>query len=535
MLELLRIRNLALIEDMELEFSAGMNALTGETGAGKSFILKALSFLLGDKLSAQLVRPGAERAEVSGLFISTEGEKIIRRELLAASGRSRLYVNDVLTSQETVRHMQGQLMLHASQHAQQRLLQSAYQAALIEDACARPELLARKTALLKSLQEVAAQRKTLEEKFLALSDRRDLLEMQQQEIAKVAPEEGEEEQLEALRTEARTVEQLRKQYDAALALLNGDDGPGLLDLLGEFEHIFGLLARQDESLSEDADAVSALRQNLSHLAGRLRRPPALAQAVDLEQVESRLFELAQLKRKLHRSLEAILALRSEIEENLSFLDSCTLDLSHLQAQETQLCEELRRVVAELIPERQAAGKTFATSLEAELRQLGFSPEVRVIIDYVPHELWSGIMDERARILWAPNPGQPAQPLDHIASGGELSRFLLALVSIRPLDENATLIFDEVDAGVGGLTLNRVADKLATLARHRQMLLITHWPQLAARAERHFSIQKTVVGQETFTLCTQLDVAARRCELERMAGGGEQGKALAASLSKHLPH
>lgn len=153
----------------------------------------------------------------------------------------------------------------------------------------------------------------------------------------------------------------------------------------------------------------------------------------------------------------------------------------------------------------------------------------MIPDFVPQELWPGVADERVRILWAPNPGQPPQPLDRIASGGELSRFLLALTSVRRDAESATYIFDEVDAGVGGLTLNKLAEKLNALAEQRQMLLITHWPQLAARARKHFQISKVVREDATFTLCSPLDGPARHEELARMAGGGPQGEALARSL------
>lgn len=195
MLEYLRIRNLALIEDMELDFSPGMNVLTGETGAGKSFILKALGFLLGDRLSAEMVRPGAQRAQVEALFTLGDQDLVLRRELLAESGRSRLYINDALSSQESLRDLRARLVTHTSQHGQQQLLQPAFQAKLMESAFPRPELLEERDALLGQLQEVSARRKALSAKQASLADRRDLLEMQQQEIDKVSPEEGEEEHL----------------------------------------------------------------------------------------------------------------------------------------------------------------------------------------------------------------------------------------------------------------------------------------------------------------------------------------------------
>lgn len=529
MLEYLRIRNLALIEDAELDFAPGMNVLTGETGAGKSFILKALGFLLGDRLGADMVRQGAEKAQVEAQFQMDGREIVIRRSLLAESGRSRLYVDDALRSQECVRSLREQLLAHASQHGQQQLLQPAFQARLMESTLKDPDLLRRRNELLEQLRSVEARRKELRAREAHLLERRDILEMQQQEIDRVAPEAGEEERLEEQRAIVRAAEQTREQYELALGLLHGEEEPGLLDMLGRLERCLHQMARTDDSVSEDADAVTALRQQLSHLSGRLRRPPLPEDMPDVEQMEERLYALAQLKRKLHRSLDEILELREEIRENISFLDACALDITLLDKEEKQLAAQLQEVLSALLPQRREAAADFARQLEEELRQLGFSEQIRVIPDFMPQEVWPGLMDEKVRILWAPNPGQAPQPLDRIASGGELSRFLLALMSVRPKAESATYIFDEVDAGVGGLTLNKLAEKLENLAKQRQMLVITHWPQLAARAQKHFQISKTIRDNATFTTCVPLDARQRHAELVRMAGGGQQGEALAASL------
>ena len=529
MLEYLRIRNLALIEDAELDFAPGMNVLTGETGAGKSFILKALGFLLGDRLGADMVRQGAEKAQVEAQFQMDGREIVIRRSLLAESGRSRLCVDDALRSQECVRSLREQLLAHASQHGQQQLLQPAFQARLMESTLKDPDLLRRRDELLEQLRSVEARRKELRAREAHLLERRDILEMQQQEIDRVAPEAGEEERLEEQRAIVRAAEQTREQYELALGLLHGEEEPGLLDMLGRLERCLHQMARTDDSVSEDADAVTALRQQLSHLSGRLRRPPLPEDMPDVEQMEERLYALAQLKRKLHRSLDEILELREEIRENISFLDACALDITLLDKEEKQLAAQLQEVLSALLPQRREAAADFARQLEEELRQLGFSEQVRVIPDFMPQEVWPGLMDEKVRILWAPNPGQAPQPLDRIASGGELSRFLLALMSVRPKAESATYIFDEVDAGVGGLTLNKLAEKLENLAKQRQMLVITHWPQLAARAQKHFQISKTIRDNATFTTCVPLDARQRHAELVRMAGGGQQGEALAASL------
>ncbi len=517
MLEYLRIQGLALIEHVEMEFTAGMNVLTGETGAGKSFILKAINFVLGEKMGADMVRAGHEKAQVEALFLYQGQELILRRELLAESGRSRLYINDSLSSQESVRELRPNLLVHTSQHAQQKLLQSSYQAQLIDACLPDNTLLQERQHILQQIQHVAEKRIALQERHAVLSEKRDLLEMQQSEIDKVAPQEGEEDKLENLRSEARQASQHAADFAEALALIYGEDGPGLRELLGQLEHALERIRRYDPSMEADLESVTALRENLPALEARLRKAPQ-ASDIDMDVLESRLYALAQLKRKLRRSLEEILELRQEIDENISFLDSCALDMALLEKEEKALAQKLQATLEQLIPLRRQCAEKFTKKLESALAGLGFSKEVRVIADFVPLKLWGDISDEKARLLWAPNPGQAAQPLDKIASGGELSRFLLALVSIKSGGESATYIFDEVDTGIGGLTLNMVSDRLQSLAEQRQMLLITHWPQLAAQGSRHFRIVKQENGGKTITSCQQLDAIAKQEELVRMAGG-----------------
>lgn len=516
MLEYLHIRDLALIADMELEFAGGMNVLTGETGAGKSFILKALNFLMGERLGADMVRPGRERAQVEALFLRPESELIIRRELIAETGRSRLFINNTLASQETIKELRASLLVHTSQHGQQKLLQPAFQARLIDDWMDQPDLLEKRHALVKRLREAAERKEALRTRFRDLADRRELLEMHLGEIEKVAPEEGEEEQLEALRAEWRGTEQLRRHYERAQMILRGEE-TGLLEQIGQLERALETLASDDEEMAVHLEAATSFRQALSELERKLRRPPLPQSDVDPEQIESRLFELAQLKRKLHRTLPEILSLRDEIQDNLSFLDACTLDIRQVEKKEKALRGELADLLAQLNAKRRQAAAVFTQKLEQQLAGLGFSEHVRVIAQWTSVELFPGCREDRVRLLWSPNPGQQPQPLDKIASGGELSRFMLAVVSIQRHSEEATLIFDEVDAGVGGLTLNKVAEQLEALASRRQMVLITHWPQLASRAVRHFRVTKEVRDGNTFTRCAKLNEREREAELARMVG------------------
>lgn len=529
MLEYLRIRNLALIEDMELEFTTGFNVLTGETGAGKSFILKALNFLTGERLNADIVRSGQERATVEGIFHLPDGEYLIRREIVAATGRSRLFINDQLSSQDTIKNLRPSLLVHTSQHGQHKLLAPAYQAKLLDMFLKRPDLLEQRETLLRALKDNAAQRLELENRSKALEERRDVLEYQQAEIEKVSPEPDEEPTLEARRKQLRDEAALLEGFDEALSLLQGDKDMGLIEGLGLLERQLENLCKLDPDFRPDVEAVHAYRGTLSDLTRRLRRRPSYNDGKECEDIEERLYELSQLKRKLRRTLDEIINLRDEVEQNLSFLDMCGLDLKKLAREEASLRAQLATVLAELNPARHAVAQTLARDLEAELRGLGFSEHVHIEFSFTPETIWTDCIEDRAHLLWVPNPGQSPQPLDKIASGGELSRFLLAVISIMTQGETATLIFDEVDAGVGGLTLNTLADKLEFLASHRQVLCITHWPQLAARASRHFQVQKLVNDGATFTLCHALDAQAVHAELVRMAGGGAQGEALAVEL------
>jgi len=532
MLELLRIRHLALIDDMELEFAPGMNVLTGETGAGKSFILKALNFLTGEKMSPDLVRPGSDKAYVEALFALPEGDLVLKRELVAATGRSRLFINDSLGSQDAIRDLRPSLLVHTSQHGQQKLLQPAFQSKILDDYLNRPELLQQRDTLLRELRDLSARRDELRERARHLEDKRELLEFQQKEIAKVNPEHGEEETLETKKQELRNQTAVQDAIDAALSLLGAGEG-GILDGLGRLERIMENLRRILPGYEEDTEAIIEARQSLQDLSMRLRKQPAGDPDEDsLESIEARLYELAQLKRRLKRSLDEIVDLQKEISENLSFLDSCALDLKQLDRKESALLDELAATLHQLNPLRHEAGNSLCAAIVHELKELGFSEHVHVRFDFRPVPLHPGredCVEDRPTMMWIPNPGQPPQPLDKIASGGELSRFLLAVVGIMNRKETPSLIFDEVDSGVGGLTLNHVANALARLAAQQQVILITHWPQLAARASRHFQVRKEVRQGNTFTFCHALNGQDIRDELSRMAGGGDQGMAMAREL------
>ncbi len=529
MLELLRIRNLALIADAELDLCAGLNALTGETGAGKSFIMRAVDFIVGERMEPGLVRPGAEKAVVEAVFDLGGVQTIVRRELMAESGRSRAFIDGDLASQDAVKTLTSGLVLHTSQHKQHKLLSPAYQA-MILDAFVDQGLIAVRDRALGRLRDVAASRRELEARRQDLLGQRDFLEHRLTEIKAAGLSPDEEETLLARKTAAKGFSGVTEALERSLSALRGENG--LVDRLADLGRDLDRLGAVLPEYAPERAFVDETRERLSELALRLRHQDLDApDEAELNALEARLYALSALKRKLGRTVTGILDLGREIEESLSFLDASELDLRRLGREEQEAVATLSRVLEGLHAARLEAGAGLCRSMEAELKDLGFSEHLKVDLAFEPVEIFPGLAEQRARFLFSPNPGQPPRPLDKIASGGELSRFLLALTGLTPGADRATLIFDEVDAGIGGLTLERVALKLKELAAGRQLILITHWPQLAAPAKRHFRILKEVTGGETYTRCLQLAVDERPEELARMAGGGERGQRLAEDLLK----
>ena len=516
MLETLRIRNLALIDDVELEFCSGLNVLTGESGAGKSFILRALDFILGERISADLVRPGREKALVEAVF-SLDGEEVfLRRELSARTGRSRLFINDDLGSQDRLADLRPRLLMHTSQHGQQRLLSPEHHVEVLDAFLAEPGVREGQRRAREALQAILARRAEVERRMAGLMERREFLEFQLAEIRKVDPQPGEEEALLRRREEGRRAERTRQLADDAQGILLGENG--LQDMLSALERALTGLGDDDETLAEHAREAGRFRDGLGDMLRDLRAAgAAMEREFDAEQVEKRLWELQQLQRKLKRPLESIVAMGEEIEENLSFLDAGGLELKRLEKEEAAAVSVLRATTAALNAAREAAASELTRNLEKELINLGFSEHLRVLVEFRPLVVHAGIEEQRPRFLWVPNPGLEAQPLDRIASGGELSRFLLAVVSLRSREQLPALLFDEVDSGIGGQTLIKVAERIRHLATRQQVILITHWPQLARLADEHFAIRKEVHDGATYTFCESLAPAERTAELARMAG------------------
>lgn len=366
------------------------------------------------------------------------------------------------------------------------------------------------------MRGVLSQKEELKNRSASLLEKKDFLEFQRNEIEKVSPYPGEEDELLQKKNALRQQEDAGKCIQNTMDIMRGapDVAGGVSALVAEMERICELFPEY----GEDRETVIEFKHFLDELAGKLRAQPLdFEMEESIDDIEGRLYDLSKLKRKLGRTLDQIVDLQLEIQENLDFLDSCALELAQLEKKEKELVLQLTAAVDKLTLARKAASTKLTDRIVSELKELGFSEHVQVKFEFQPHELYPGLSEMRGRLMWIPNPGQSAQPLDKIASGGELSRFLLAITGLQGETEKPTLIFDEVDSGIGGHTLNRVGDKMKELAARQQLIVITHWPQLAGLADRHFLIHKGVVNKETFTTCRQLAPAEVKAELARMAG------------------
>lgn len=533
MLELLRIANLALIEDVELEFAPGLNVLTGETGAGKSFIIKALSLLLGEKTRPEHVAPGADKARIEALFLLGERELVLRREIAAETGRSRLYLNDALSPSDAAKNLRAECLVNVSQHGREELGKPARQVELVDAFLPDPEVLAKRDAAQKAVRTAQAAITSLDEKIGELGARRDFIEHQKALIDAVNPKPGEEDALLARRELSKNQAKAQAAARAALDVLGAEDG--LNAKLAEFARLAQTAAKAqgDPDLTLELAALDALRASLKDLETLLKRTEEGDDPdFDPEALEKRLYDLAQLKRKLKHPLDELAALAKAFDRDLAFLDQAELERKGLNRDLDAAVAALTTAVGALNADREQAARRFEDALKSALAGLGFAKEAHTPILFEERSPHPGLVEKIPRILFAPNPGQAPQPLDRIASGGELSRFLLALTGLKAKTGGPTLVFDEVDAGVGGKTLDAVAARLAELAQTTQVVVVTHWPQPAALAARHFLVEKNLADGRAVTRCRQLNQTERVHELARMLGGSEQAHTLAAQLLNH---
>jgi DNA repair protein RecN (Recombination protein N) len=550
-IERLSIQALALVESLDLELGPGLNVFTGETGAGKSIVLGALALLAGRRAPGDLVRDGAREARVEAVLDTdalpeleaalTErglehdpGELIVRRTV-AKSGRGRSWLGADTVPVAALAELIGDSIEVSSQHASLALLRPEAQGRLLDafgDALAlRGEVEAGVRGLRASAEEIARLENEAEER----ARRSDYLRFQLGELdeARLDPEEAR-----ALDDEQRRLanaERLGNETGAAAMLLVGDpeapDARGAADAVGAAASGVAALASLDPALAPLADRLAATRSELADLAADLQRYAGRSEAdpARLAEVDGRLRDLERIRRKYGGSIEAALAHREEVAAELAALGGSDDRLRKLAAEREAEQARVAERAGELSRVRKRAARKLAQAAVAALHDLALE-QARFEVALEPAPAPPGLPcasggHESAALQFAANPGEPLRPLRGVASGGELSRIFLALKDVlRTPGAGRVLVFDEVDAGIGGAVAERVGARLAALASRHQVLCITHLPQIAAYADRHFLVEKKSARGRTRTQVRPLDEAGRVAEIGRMAGGAEVGAA-----------
>ncbi len=556
MLTELRIHNIAIIEDLTLEWGPGLIMLSGETGAGKSIVLDAVETLLGVRADTNLIRTGEDRASVEGTFKIPEALKgqihaILQREELLddpdylsiqrefrREGRNLARVNGRPATVALVKEL-GELLidLHGQSEHLSLLRVPAHRGLLDRYAGVERELGAYQT-VYASLQDLRRELSSLREAEADAARRIELLSFQVQEIDAARLQPDEEQSLKEERTRLANAEALAANANLALAALDEGEGeaPSANDRLGAAQGALAQLAKVDPSQAELHTRAEGLFDELSELTRDLRD---YLEQIEfnprrLEEVEERLGLLQNLKRKYGEDIPAILFFAERARKDLDNISNAEERLAQLEAQQAELLQQLAAAAAALSAKRHASAKTLSEAVEVELDDLKMEA-ARFGVDFAHREDPAGLpLDgkyyafdqyghETAEFMVAPNPGEGLKPLVKVASGGETARLMLALKNVLArADQTPTLIFDEIDQGIGGRVGSVVGEKLWRLARQHQVLCVTHLPQLAAYGDQHFKVEKVVQGGRTSTQVVRLQGEPRLVELANMLGEVSEG-------------
>ena len=532
MIRFLGIRDLAIVDTLECEFEPGFNVLTGETGAGKSIIVGAIGLLVGERGSSGAVRTGADRAVVQAAFETTAGgETIVRREV-AAAGRGRIFIDDTLALATTLRKLGRRLLDLHGQHAHQALLDPRTHLALL-DAYGGDEAsvgtVADRYEVWRAARAhlVEAERGAREQ-----AERTEALAFALAEIERISPEAGEDERLRIERTRLANAERLEALAGGAYGLLYGRDD-SIVSALSTVWRQVEELATLDPSFIPYLEVRTSVEPALDELARALRSCAADVEASPqrLAEVESRLAEIERLAKRHGGSLAAVLDRRRDIADELDGTADDAARLASLVAAVDAARDAYLAAAATLSTRRTEWAAALAPALARELHALAI-PDGRfdARLDRGLDEThWGASGTDSAELFFSANPGEDLRPLSKIASGGELSRVMLALKTLATVDDRGkTLVFDEVDAGIGGDAAYRVGERLRRLGERFQVLCVTHSPQLAAHATTHFHVSKEVAGGRTRTRIDRLSDAGRVAELTRLMTGRSGGAARAGA-------
>lgn len=533
MLELLHIENIAIIEAADIEFAPGFNALTGETGAGKSIVIDSLSAVLGQRTSRELIRTGAEKAFVSAAFSGmapelteelgiqpeADGTLLLQREI-QTDGKNVCRVNGRPVTVGQLRALGARLLNIHGQHDGQQLLDEEQHIVYL-DSFGRVESLAITYAeKYKNFTDIRRQIGALQMDEAEKARRVDTLQYQIEELRRAKLTPGEEEELTARRRMLRNAEKFLDAVAGADYALNGDDsGGGALsalrqaqDALGGVRHLDDAFGQLYERLGEAYSEVYDIAATVEDKRGELDVSPG-----ELDRVESRMDLLYRLKKKYGATVEDMLDYQARCEAELAQIEDAGDTLARLEQALSKAEKEARQAAQALSDARKAAAERLTAQILTELQQLDMG-KIRFAVDFAEKPLDSDGMDT-VRFLMSANVGEELRPIHKIASGGELARIMLAMKNVlSEQDHVGTMVFDEVDTGVSGRAAQKVAEKMARISRRKQVLCVTHLPQLAAMADTHFSVEKGERGGRTYTEVRRLDREQRRRELARLTGG-----------------
>jgi DNA repair protein RecN (Recombination protein N) len=536
----LRIENLLLIERAELRLGPGLNVITGETGAGKTMLAQAIDLLLGGKPRSGMVRTGAAEAYVEGVFRLTPGmldapeladlreripeddDEVVLGRRVGAEGRTRAFVQGRSATAGDLKELGGRLVSFYGQHEHRRLTLAATQLEALDGFCGPAHLAARAEfpAVHARVGRVERELEEVKARAGARDRDRDLLLFEMREIEELGPTDEEEAELLVARERLRRMDALRAGAGAgAEAIAPESEGPaGVAVLLAEAERMASEVAGVDPELDALAERLDALRLESEDLGAELRRYTEGLEAEPgrLEQIEERLDALDRLKRKHGGTVAAVLAHAERCRTELEGLEGADAAAQELEAALAAARAEAEERAAALSAARAEAAPRLAERVEAELAVLAMEG-ASFAVELRPRPSLGPTGAEQAELLIAPNPGVAATPLRDTASGGELSRVMLALMGVASGGSAPTLVFDEVDAGIGGQTARAVGERLRRLGADRQVLCITHLPQIASLADRHFRIEKRAEEELARTSVEHLDAEEVVDELCRMLG------------------
>ncbi|HEX5069845.1 MAG TPA: DNA repair protein RecN [Vicinamibacterales bacterium] len=543
MLRFLSVRHLAVIDRVEVDFEPGLNVLTGETGAGKSILVEAIDLLVGGRASADLVRTGEDHATIQAIFDlpaaapGLSGREVIVRREISSQGRSRGFIDDALATAGALKELGASVLSLHGQHEHQSLVDPQEHVDLLDAFAGHADLVGTLSSTYDHWRNAAEALQRTQLTDREKRARSEIAAFQLQEIDAVAPRAGEDDALAAERQVLANADRLSRLSSEAYAALYEGEGAALSTLASVWKRVSDLAAL-DPRAATHLEARDDIHNRLEDLAIFLRdyRNRLDASPDRLQAVEDRLAALERLKRRYGPGLEDVMTRRLALQAELDELGAGDERAAQLAEAERRMRSQYRDIAAAVHASRLTAARTLGAALARDLSELAM-PACRVDVRVAAVEdsaRWTRRGTDDVEFFFSPNLGEDLRPLARIASGGELSRFMLALrLLTRREAAGQTLIFDEVDAGIGGAAADAVGARLQALGRHQQVLCVTHLAPIAARADAHFEIVKQVKGGRTHTSVRKLDAAQREQEVARMIAGAAVSPAVLASAREML--